>query len=60
MMRLHFTAAAIVAMLLAPHAAAASNFTVTPTEVDLARVLPDRELASVTAGKEGPLATLGA
>jgi len=34
-MRLHLLLVAIVALLLAPHAAAASNFTVTPTEVNL-------------------------
>ena len=34
-MRLHLIPAAIVALLLAPHAATASNFTVTPTEVNL-------------------------
>src|SRR5436190_22349427 len=34
-MRLHVIPGAIVALLLAPHAAAASNFTVTPTEVNL-------------------------
>ena len=34
-MRLHLIPAAIVALLLAPHAASASNFTVTPTEVNL-------------------------
>ena len=34
-MRLQFISVAIVALLLAPHAAIASNFTVTPTEVDL-------------------------
>jgi len=34
-MRLHFVPAAIVALLLAPPVASASNFTVSPTEVDL-------------------------
>jgi fimbrial chaperone protein len=34
-MRHHLIPVAMVALLLAPHAASASNFTVTPTEVDL-------------------------
>ena len=34
-MRFHIVLAAIVVLLLAPHAATASNFTVTPTEVNL-------------------------
>jgi fimbrial chaperone protein len=34
-MRLHLIPVAIVALLLAPHAATAANFTVTPTEVNL-------------------------
>ena len=34
-MRLHLIPAVVVAFLLAPHAATASNFTVTPTEVNL-------------------------
>ena len=34
-MRLHLIPAVVVALLLAPHAAIASNFTVTPTEVNL-------------------------
>jgi fimbrial chaperone protein len=34
-MRCHLIPAAIMALLLAPHAATASNFTVTPTEINL-------------------------
>jgi len=34
-MRLHLIAPAMIALLLAPHAASASNFAVTPTEVNL-------------------------
>src|SRR6478609_1480492 len=54
MMRSAFISLAIVALLLAPDAAARSNFTVTPTEVDLSTSAASA-LVTLRNGSKGPL-----
>ncbi len=51
-MRIQLILAVVVALLLAPHAATASNFTVTPTEVNLS---PSATSALVTVRNGGKL-----
>src|SRR6476646_9678681 len=53
-MRLHYLPLAITALLLAPPSASASNFTVTPTEVDLSTSATSA-LVTLRNGSKGPL-----
>jgi len=53
-MRLHFVAVGIVALLLVPHVAARSNFTVAPTEVNLSTTATSA-LVTLRNGSKLPL-----